>query len=333
MALKQLSRSSMAPKAKPLGGSGYARRGCVLEPTDAAHRTLRAVESYNLIGRDPSCQLRIEERTVSTTHSCIRWDGEAWKVQDLGSTNGTFCNGRRLARAEQATLCLNDLVSFGGPGAYRVTGIGRPAAVALPLHGGAPKYEEHGMIALPSLLQPEATLLVAENGWVIETLEGRGPATDGQVLVTAAGAWRFHCPRIASPTERLDTKGSAHSVNEVRLTFRVSSDEEHVDLIIERAEGSRTLRNRACFYLLLTLARLRLADEQARVGKGTAGWVEVGALQNMLGVSEQLLNINIYRLRRLFARVGFFDAVNIIERRSRPGKLRIGTAQLNVERT
>ena len=40
------------------------------------------------------------EPTISRAHAAIGFDGEAFFVQDLSSTNGTGVNGRREARME-----------------------------------------------------------------------------------------------------------------------------------------------------------------------------------------------------------------------------------------
>jgi len=47
-----------------------------------------------LIGRDDECFVRISDESVSRKHVRIcRTDDESFVLQDLGSTNGTFCNG------------------------------------------------------------------------------------------------------------------------------------------------------------------------------------------------------------------------------------------------
>ncbi len=50
------------------------------------------------IGRLPDNNVIIDNPAVSSHHACIFRDGEDFVVEDLGSTNGTFVNGRRVAR-------------------------------------------------------------------------------------------------------------------------------------------------------------------------------------------------------------------------------------------
>ena len=57
-----------------------------------------------VIGRAPSVELRVEDDGISRTHARIRAEtGRAW-VEDMGSRNGTFVNGTKIA----ATTELRD---------------------------------------------------------------------------------------------------------------------------------------------------------------------------------------------------------------------------------
>jgi pSer/pThr/pTyr-binding forkhead associated (FHA) protein len=45
------------------------------------------------IGRDPACQLVLDERTISARHARLSYHHNQWWVEDLGSRNGSFLNG------------------------------------------------------------------------------------------------------------------------------------------------------------------------------------------------------------------------------------------------
>ncbi|MFF5704099.1 FHA domain-containing protein [Streptomyces sp. NPDC012794] len=64
------------------------------------------------IGRDPGNGLRLSHDTVSRAHAelSMRRDG-TWLLRDLGSTNGTTVNGRRVTGA--AVVRPGDQVGFG----------------------------------------------------------------------------------------------------------------------------------------------------------------------------------------------------------------------------
>jgi hypothetical protein len=52
------------------------------------------------IGRSPGCELVLSDDTVSRRHATLARDGDAIVVTDLGSTNGTHINGRRVTQAQ-----------------------------------------------------------------------------------------------------------------------------------------------------------------------------------------------------------------------------------------
>ncbi|MEW2297471.1 DUF1707 and FHA domain-containing protein [Streptomyces sp. NPDC006743] len=63
------------------------------------------------IGRDPASGLRLNHETVSRLHAELRHQGGLWILRDLGSTNGTTVNGRRVTGA--AVVREGDQVGFG----------------------------------------------------------------------------------------------------------------------------------------------------------------------------------------------------------------------------
>ncbi|MET9146924.1 DUF1707 and FHA domain-containing protein [Streptomyces sp. NPDC004042] len=63
------------------------------------------------IGRDPANGLRLNHETVSRTHAELRHQSGLWVLRDLGSTNGTTVNGRRVTGA--AVVREGDQVGFG----------------------------------------------------------------------------------------------------------------------------------------------------------------------------------------------------------------------------
>ncbi|MCT9145304.1 DUF1707 and FHA domain-containing protein [Streptomyces violarus] len=76
------------------------------------------------IGRDPASGLRLSHETVSRVHAELRHQGGMWVLRDLGSTNGTTVNGRRVVGA--ALVREGDQVGFGQM-TFRLTGV-RPAS-------------------------------------------------------------------------------------------------------------------------------------------------------------------------------------------------------------
>jgi hypothetical protein len=53
------------------------------------------------IGRSRQCEIVLDDPNVSREHAEVRPSDGAWFLRDLGSTNGTSLNGRRVSGSEQ----------------------------------------------------------------------------------------------------------------------------------------------------------------------------------------------------------------------------------------
>ncbi|MGD8858489.1 MAG: GGDEF domain-containing protein [Myxococcales bacterium] len=56
--------------------------------------TLEGAES--VVGRSPDVEVTLPDESLSRRHARIRRSGEAFTIEDLGSTNGTFVDGKRV---------------------------------------------------------------------------------------------------------------------------------------------------------------------------------------------------------------------------------------------
>ena len=63
-----------------------------------------------VIGRLKSCHIPIKDTKASRNNSKISLQGDGYFLEDLGSSNGTFLNGERIAREP---LRDGDLVKVG----------------------------------------------------------------------------------------------------------------------------------------------------------------------------------------------------------------------------
>jgi len=63
------------------------------------------------IGRADACQIQLEDTYASQFHAKITHRDESWYVEDLGSTNGTYLNQRRLT--SPAEVNAGDRVKIG----------------------------------------------------------------------------------------------------------------------------------------------------------------------------------------------------------------------------
>ena len=75
-----------------------------------------AVEGAKVVlGRSKDSDVQVEDANVSRRHAELRREGGNWWLVDLGSTNGTELNGKRVQRSKLAdgdtiTLGATDLV-------------------------------------------------------------------------------------------------------------------------------------------------------------------------------------------------------------------------------
>jgi hypothetical protein len=89
-------------------------------PTEAASLTMDGHRhplsgDVTVLGRSRECDVRVADTNVSRRHAELRRDDGAFWIVDLGSTNGTELNGRRVERArvedgDRITLGSTDLV-------------------------------------------------------------------------------------------------------------------------------------------------------------------------------------------------------------------------------
>lgn len=64
-----------------------------------------------VVGRDPDCEVVLDDDRVSRRHAILASDGSAWSVTDLGSKNGTLVDGMPL---DSGFLKERSWLSFGG---------------------------------------------------------------------------------------------------------------------------------------------------------------------------------------------------------------------------
>jgi len=67
-----------------------------------------------VLGREPECDLLVDDATVSRRHAALRLDEEGWAITDLGSRNGTWINGWRVH--DEGRLNRGDAVQLGTTG-------------------------------------------------------------------------------------------------------------------------------------------------------------------------------------------------------------------------
>lgn len=100
-----------APAAPPRASRGKPpTQVVVFEPDGAKPRTMKLSGSTE-IGRADRCAIRLGDTYVSQMHARLYGEDGSWYVEDLGSTNGTLLNDRKVERPLE--VHAGDVVKIG----------------------------------------------------------------------------------------------------------------------------------------------------------------------------------------------------------------------------
>lgn len=69
------------------------------------------LDAITTLGRDVNNAIVVEDAFASADHAVLTYRGRSWYLEDLGSTNGTYLNGRPIATV--APLGFGDEVGIG----------------------------------------------------------------------------------------------------------------------------------------------------------------------------------------------------------------------------
>ncbi|HKO48193.1 MAG TPA: FHA domain-containing protein [Polyangiaceae bacterium] len=293
---------------------------------------VRAVvlQPEHLVGRSPQCSLQLSPGYVSAQHALIRWNGNSWRLLDRGSRNGTHLNGKLVEPGRDMALEQGAVIAFGHPNErWALVDVSAPQPGVMCLDTGEYLASVDGVIGLPSAESPACVLYQGvDGGWLLELPNQASlPIHDDQTFQFANAHFRFCCPGALSSTSAADLESE---LLESSLLFRVSSDEEFVELSLQYANRQLMLGARQHNFLLLTLARTRLADAASQLPEADCGWVYKEQLAAGLLMTSQQVDGEVFRIRRHFGHHGVPQAATIIERRPGTTQLRIGMARLQI---
>ncbi|MBI3082717.1 MAG: FHA domain-containing protein [Gemmatimonadetes bacterium] len=114
------------------------------------------------IGRDPASELPITgelAKVVSSAHVRLVHDGAGWWVEDLGSRNGTYLDGKRLAAGSRERVTVGAVVGLGETGPrLKVEAVAQQLeATMLESPGGEVTMAEQPRMARPSEARAKAS--------------------------------------------------------------------------------------------------------------------------------------------------------------------------------
>ncbi|MEM1415729.1 MAG: FHA domain-containing protein [Myxococcota bacterium] len=308
----------------------------------------RTIGTRFLIGRSQGCTLQLIDEHVSAEHASVYFRDSRWWVRDLGSTNGTFLDGRLLERGKVTQLTLGAELAFGGASdapRWRLVDDARPAPRARPLVNAEPASDaapdvdmvtgSEDLLVLPDDEIPLVIVTGLDGAWVAErSADGETFDVDDHDEIDVEGVrWVLELPppaRRASASTVEDRDRIARSIEALCLEIRHSKDEEFVEVTAEVGLERSTLPARAFHYLLLVLARARISDQERGLSQEEQGWVYADRLTEELNISRAKLNVDIFRARKQIADLRVLGAARIVERRPQTQQLRLGVKELRV---
>ncbi len=306
----------------------------VLKSVDG--RSVFVLGSEQEVGRAERCGIRLEDPRVSTVHASLRWRPEnGWQIRDLGSRNRTWVGGQAIGPDKWFSIERGSVLAFGDEECAFALEDDRPPRVILIPDDGGPSDAieiEHETLAQPPEEAPVGPVLRGYDGaWQLETAETT-IALRNRDRITVAGRSYVFVLGQATPTPSTESCVIDHHLREYAMTLRVSRDEEHVDIRLTRDHELHELPSRACHYLLLTLARFKVADLAEGLPETSSGWVYLDDLAKQLARDVKVINVDVYRVRRSFAKLGIPGAAQVIERRPRTGQMRVSLPTIVIER-
>ena len=125
----------------------------VIQSAEMGERRVPLQRGVLTLGRGADCDLVLADSQASRRHAELRRAGERWQIVDLGSTNGTFMSGVRLAPNVARSLRPGEIVTIGSTRLRLLD----EAPAAAPRAAAPPPAPDMADAARPSLL---LTLLI-----------------------------------------------------------------------------------------------------------------------------------------------------------------------------
>jgi signal transduction histidine kinase/pSer/pThr/pTyr-binding forkhead associated (FHA) protein len=210
-----------------------------------------------IIGRDPSCELSFDDRTLSRQHVKIVKDGDSLTIEDLNSVNGLLVNGMRESCAE---LRVDDRLTLGN-----IELLVRPAGEnTSPLDRLAPR--------IPTVDEP--TLLHQPPGHRLVASEESEP--DSIMSITQS----------LSSSMLMDLLGRSHqSLGAMYRVTRIASSIFDLDVLLNKIleETFATIRAERGFVLLIDPNSDQLEVKASR-------WQNTEGLDHKVSISQNIIS-------------------------------------------
>ena len=209
-----------------------------------------------VIGRDPSCEVSFDDRTLSRQHVKIIRNGESFSLEDLESVNGVMVNGIRVSSAE---LKVDDRITLG-----KIELLVRPAGETAP----PPEQLSH-----PVTTSDEPTLLHQPPGQRIMPGEEAGPESIMSIT------------QSLSSSMLMDLLGRSHqSLGAMYRVTRIASSIFDLDVLLNKVldETFASIRAERGFVLLIDPNSDQLEIKASR-------WQNKEGLDHKVSISQNII--------------------------------------------
>jgi len=287
------------------------------------------LSGLTLLGRQSSAQVTVDATAVSRAHASIQWEG-MWRLSDLGSTNGTSIANTSVSPGKSEPLMVGAVFQLGGATGpqFRLVDGRPPRAFVVRPDGRHQELDDGARMGIPCDEEPVVFLSHDGMEWLIhrdDDVKSLGGWLD---LELDGRMWRVYAPDDFEITGDL----RCWRLEDMRVRFDVSSDEERVDIGFDGPGNRFILPSRSYHYLLVTLARQRIADQKLGLEEEDAGWMERKTLLEMLKLESKTLSVWLSRARESVARKKLRGAQRLIQVRYRGQQIRLGLSRISVRR-
>jgi len=169
----------------------------VMFRADGQRRSFSVVRESSIVGRREDCDLRIPLAEVSRKHCRLIRDEVSLRVEDMGSSNGTFHNEQRI---QEATLSPGDTLRV-GPVTFMVQIDGVPA-------------DEEMQPAIPSAAESETSVTPAhaDHGAPTESSVPVADNDDLSVFLSDESTAGKKAPKSDSASKSADAEDSSNLI-------------------------------------------------------------------------------------------------------------------------
>jgi serine/threonine protein kinase len=193
----------------------------IITKPDDTPRTHKLNHFRLVLGRAQDCDIPLPADNISRYHADLEWAGNNWQLTDLGSTNGTFLNGKLLP-PDTPTVWPSDQIVQIGPYSMQIQSGNKPWVVAPP-----PRYEAPPPREIPPTYTPPEPVTGNRFSFDIRPQQIQGQGICRVLLLNLGPEETTYTVTAVSPTDQLTISPPHHQAT------LVAGQKAVLDFIIE----------------------------------------------------------------------------------------------------